>query len=166
MDATTLAILNILQEDARTPNAEIARRVGLAPSAVHERIRKLEERGMVQGYTARLDPHALGLGLLAFIFVRADERVGSDDTAEALAGIPEVQEVHHIAGEDCVLVKVRAPDTEALSRLLRDRFGALPAVRSTRTTVVLRTVKESGTLPLGTPDGEAAEPRAAEAARA
>ena len=169
MDATTLEILNILQDDARTPNAEIARRVGLAPSAVYERIRKLEERGIVQGYTARLDPRALGLGLLAFVFVRADERVGSDETAQVLSAIPEVQEVHHIAGEDCFLVKVRAPDTEALSRLLRDRFGALPAVRSTRTTVVLRTVKESGALPLGAPDGEAAAdaaPRATEASRA
>ena len=73
---------------------------------------------------------------------------------QGATAIPEVQEVHHIAGEDCFLVKVRAPDTEALSRLLRDRFGALPAVRSTRTTVVLRTVKESGALPLGVSEGE------------
>ena len=169
MDATTIEILNILQQDARTPNAEIARRVGLAPSAVYERMRKLEERGIVQGYTARLDARALGLGLLAFVFVRADERVGSDETAQLLSAIPEVQEVHHIAGEDCFLVKVRAPDTEALSRLLRDRFGALPAVRSTRTTVVLRTVKEGGALPLGAPEGEAADAaaqRATEPARA
>ena len=159
MDGTTLQILKILQDDARTPNAEIARRVGLAPSAVHERLRKLEERGIVRGYTARLDPKALGLGLLAFVFVRAEERGGADDTAQQLAAIPEVQEVHHIAGEDCFLVKVRAPDTEALGILLRDRLGALPAVRSTRTTVVLRTVKEDPALPTGAPTAEpVAEP--------
>ena len=159
MDGTTLQILKILQDDARTPNAEIARRVGLAPSAVHERLRKLEERGIVRGYTARLDPRALGLGLLAFVFVRAEERGGADDTAQQLAAIPEVQEVHHIAGEDCFLVKVRAPDTEALGILLRDRIGALPAVRSTRTTVVLRTVKEDPALPTGAPTPEpSAEP--------
>ena len=148
MDGTTLEILNILQSDARTPNAEIARRVGLAPSAVHERVRKLEERGIVRGYSARLDPRPLGLGLLAFVFVRAEDRVGSDDTAEQLAAIPEVQEVHHIAGEDCFLVKVRAPDTESLGVLLRDRMGRLPTVRSTRTTIVLHTVKEDPSLPI------------------
>jgi Lrp/AsnC family leucine-responsive transcriptional regulator len=148
MDGTTLEILNILQSDARTPNAEIARRVGLAPSAVHERVRKLEERGIVRGYSARLDPRPLGLGLLAFVFVKAEERVGSDDTAEQLAAIPEVQEVHHIAGEDCFIVKVRAADTESLGVLLRDRMGRLPTVRSTRTTIVLHTVKEDPSLPI------------------
>ena len=152
MDETTVGILRILQADARTPNAEIARRVGLAPSAVHDRIRKLEERGLVRGYSARLDPRGLGLGLLAYVFVRAEERVGSDETGEQLASLPEVQEVHHIAGEDCFLVKVRAPDTEALGNLLRDRIGALASVRSTRTTIVLRTLKETGALPIGTPD--------------
>ena len=152
MDTTTVEILRILQADARTPNAEIARRVGLAASAVHDRIRKLEERGLVRGYSARLDPRSLGLGLLAYVFVRAEERVGSDETGEQLASLPEVQEVHHIAGEDCFLVKVRAPDTETLGNLLRDRIGALPSVRSTRTTIVLRTLKETGALPIGAPD--------------
>lgn len=151
MDATTVEILRILQADARTPNAEIARRVGLAPSAVHDRVRKLEAQGLVRGYSARLDPRALGLGLLAYVSVRAEERVGSDHTGELLASIPEVQEVHHIAGEDCYLLKVRVADTESLGILLRDRIGALPTVRSTRTTIVLRTVKETADLPLGAP---------------
>jgi Lrp/AsnC family leucine-responsive transcriptional regulator len=74
--------------------------------------------------------------------------VGERETAQRLADLPEVQEVHHIAGEDCYLVKVRARDTEALGRLLRERFGAVPSVRSTRTTIVLETVKESSRLPL------------------
>lgn len=157
MDGTTLEILNILQSDARTPNAEIARRVGLAPSAVHERVRKLEERGIVRGYSARLNPRPLGLGLLAFVFVRSEERVGSDDTARELAAIPEVQEVHHIAGEDCFLVKVRAADTESLGVLLRDRIGRLSTVRSTRTTIVLHTVKEDPSLPIAAAPAESEE---------
>ena len=140
-------ILDILQQDARTSNAEVARRVGMAPSAVFERIRKLEERGVITGYTARLDPRALGLGLLAFVFVRSDEKLGAPETEARLAEIPEAQEVHHIAGEDCFLVKVRAPDTESLGRLLRERFGAIPSVRSTKTTIVLQTIKESSELP-------------------
>jgi Lrp/AsnC family leucine-responsive transcriptional regulator len=147
-DEIDLKILELLQEDARIANAEIARRVGMAPSAILERIRKLEARGVLAGYAARIDPHALGLGLLAFVFVRAEGRVWESTAAERLAGIPGVQEVHHIAGEDCYLVKVRAADTEDLGRLLRERFAAVANVRSTRTTVVLATVKESARLPL------------------
>jgi Lrp/AsnC family transcriptional regulator, leucine-responsive regulatory protein len=147
IDETDRQILDILQKDARTSNAEVARRVGMAPSAVFERIRKLEERGVITGYTARLDPHALGLGLLAFVFVRSDEKLGAPETEARLAEVPEAQEVHHIAGEDCFLVKVRAADTESLGRLLRERFGAIETVRSTKTTIVLQTIKETLELP-------------------
>jgi|SRR5437867_1060584 len=141
-------ILTILQGNSRTSNAEIARKVGLAPSAVFERIRKLEERGVVQAYTARIEPHAVGLGLVAFTFVRSNDRPGGIQTAEKLAEIPEVLEVHHVAGEDCFLVKVRAADTEALGRLLRERLGKIGTITSTRTTIVLETVKESSELPI------------------
>ena len=141
-------ILTILQSNARTSNAEIARQVGLAPSAVFERIRKLEERGVLESYTARIDPHAVGLGLVAFTFVRSNDRPGGIQTAEKLAEIPEVLEVHHVAGEDCFLVKVRAADTEALGRLLRERLGKIGTITSTRTTIVLETVKETAELPI------------------
>lgn len=149
LDATDRELLRLLQENARTANAELARRVGMAPSAVLERVRKLEERGVIRGYAARIEPRALGLGLTAFLFVRAEERVGAPETAELLAALPEVLEVHHVAGEDCFLVKVRVEDTEALGRLLRERVGSIPTVRSTRTTIVLGTVKEDGVLPIG-----------------
>jgi Lrp/AsnC family leucine-responsive transcriptional regulator len=148
MDAIDVAILESLQGDARMSNAELARRVGMAPSAVLERVRKLEERGVIAGYEARLNPRALGAGLAAFVFVRTDEPVGGRETEKALAGIPEVQEVHHVAGEDCFLVKVRVADTQTLGTLLRDCIGAIPTVRSTRTTIVLQTVKETGNIPV------------------
>ncbi len=124
-------------------------RSNLAPSAVFERIRKLEERGVLRGFRADVDPHAAGLPLLAFVFVRSNERAGGVGTAEKLSRIPEVLEVHHVAGEDCFLVKVRAADTEDLGRLLREKFGTISTVTSTRTTIVLETVKESTVLPLG-----------------
>jgi Lrp/AsnC family leucine-responsive transcriptional regulator len=155
MDSADTTILTILQDNARTSNAEIARQIGMAPSGVLERIRKLEATGLIRGYQAHIDPHPLGLGLLAFVAVRSDERVGEQQTGEQLAAMPEVQEVHHIAGEDCFLVKVRAPDTEALGRILRERFGAIPSVRSTRTTIVLSTLKETARLPLPPADGAA-----------
>lgn len=147
IDDTDRQILEILQHDARTSNAEVARRVGMAPSAVFERIRKLEERGVITGYAARVEPRALERGLLAFVLVRAEERVGDTTTERRLAAIADVQEVHHIAGEDCYLVKVRVADTEALGRLLRERLGALDTVRNTRTTIVLHTIKETTELP-------------------
>ena len=142
-------ILNILQTDARTPNAEVARQVGMAPSATLERLRKLEQQGVIAGYAARLDPQQLGAGLLAFVFVRTDDGVAAERTEAKLAEIAEVQEVHHVAGEDCFLLKVRTADTAALGRLLRDRIAHIGTVRSTRTTIVLETVKDVTTLPLG-----------------
>lgn len=148
LDATDRAILEQLQANARISNADIARQLDMAPSAILDRIRKLEQRGVIQGYMARIDPVAVGLGLTAFINVSTEERIGSGAIGQALSRQPEVLEVHHVAGEDCYLVKVRVPDTEALSRLLRERFGRLKGVRSTRTTIVLSTVKEAAGLPL------------------
>jgi Lrp/AsnC family transcriptional regulator, leucine-responsive regulatory protein len=151
MDGIDRQILNILQSDARISNAEVARQVGLAPSAVLERIRKLEDRQIIRAYEARINPIALDLGLLAFIYVRTDEPIGAPVAEKLLAALPEVQEVHHIAGEDCFLVKVRVANTDALQTLLRERIGAIATVRSTRTTIVLASVKESATLPVPQP---------------
>ena len=96
-------------------------------------------------------PRRVGLPLLAFIFVRDEERPGEERTSQLVSEIPEVLEVHHVAGEDCLLVKVRATDTDALGRLLRDRLGRIPTIVTTRTTIVLGTVKESSQLPLPLP---------------
>ncbi len=157
IDVIDKHILMILQENARTSNAEIARQVGLVPSAILERVRKLEERGVIKGYTARLDARKVGLGLLAFIFVRTDDFAGEEETAVLLSEIPEVMEVHHIAGEDCFLVKVYSPDTETLGRLLREKIAAIKSVRSTRTTIVLQTSKETSSLALGSDEQEGKE---------
>jgi Lrp/AsnC family leucine-responsive transcriptional regulator len=114
-------------------------------------VRKLEERGVIEGYAARVNPKLVGLPLLSYIFVRDDEKPGEEETARLVAEIPEVLEVHHVAGEDCFLVKVRAADTDALHRLLRERLGRIESIKSTRTTIVLDTVKETSALPLAAP---------------
>ena len=147
-DPIDLQILEILQSNARGTQADIARAVGLAPSAVLERIRKLEARGVVRGYAAQIDARALDQSTLAFVSVRGDEALGDDNIARALAELPEVLEVHLIAGEDCYLVKVRAKDPEHLGQLLRTRFARISGVKSTRTTIVLETVKETARLPI------------------
>lgn len=148
IDDVDKKILKIIQGSARASHSEIAREVGMAPSAVFERIRKLEKRGVIQGYETRLNPQAVDLGLLAFIFIRAQEPVGKLEAERRLTQLPEVLEIHDVAGEDCYLIKVRVANTEALGDLLRNKIGAIPAISSTRTTIVLTTVKETSQLPI------------------
>jgi Lrp/AsnC family leucine-responsive transcriptional regulator len=146
IDGIDRQILAIMQKDARIANAEIARQVGLAASAVLERIRKLEERGVVRGYAAEIEGKQVDLGLTAFIFVQTKECDYGTDLE--LAKIPEVLEVHDVAGEDSNLLKVKAKDTDDLSRILREKIKPIPNVLSTRTTIVLGTVKETMALPI------------------
>lgn len=150
IDGKDREIVTIIQQNARIPAAEIARKVGMAASAVFERIKKLEEKGVIRGYSATIEPHALGLGLLAFIRVQSSGQC--EGVGRALARIPGVQEVHHIAGDDDYLVKVRTAGPEALGRILREAFKAVPGLRGTRTTVVLETLKETTQLPIDPDD--------------
>lgn len=154
IDEIDRQILRMLQQNARTSNAEIARAVGMAPSAIFERIRKLEERDVIKGYTACLDPRALGYGLLAFVSIQPTAMGRATEILEHLSGIPEVQEVHLIVGDDCFMVKVRAADTRSLARLLQEKIQSLDFVGSTRTTIVLETAKERLDLPLREPASE------------
>jgi Lrp/AsnC family transcriptional regulator, leucine-responsive regulatory protein len=149
IDATDRHILALLQENARMTQTEVAKAVGLAPSAVMERIRKLETRGIITGYAALVDPHVVDQRMLAFVAVRTNV-VGDEERAVAarLATIPEVLEVHYVAGEDCLLLKMRARDAEHVGLLLRNQVSAVPGVSSTRTTIVLGSMKESPRLPI------------------
>jgi Lrp/AsnC family leucine-responsive transcriptional regulator len=146
IDGVDKAILNILQQDGRISNADIARQINLAPSAVLERIRKLEERKIIRGYSAEIDPKALEYGLTAIIAIRTSEC--GEGVGEMLSEVPEVQEVHEVAGDDCFLIKVVTQDTESLGRLLREKIKGLPNVTNTRTTVVLKTFKQGTRLPI------------------
>ena len=136
------SILDILQYNARTSQAELAKAVGLAPSAVTERLRKLEAKGIIKDYVALIDPHVVARGLLAFVSVRTSEHGPDMSSAIELSKIPEVLEVHHVAGDDCYLLKVRARDAEHLGQILRQQIASAQCVTSTRTTIVLETVKE------------------------
>lgn len=147
LDEVDRHILRALQANARTSNADIARELDMAPSAILERIRKLEQRGIIAGYEARLAPKALGLGLTAFVFARFSAAGGGAETDRALAAIPELSEIHHVAGEDCLLIKLRVRDTDDLSRVL-GQIKQQPELIQTRTTIVLSTAKESATLAL------------------
>ena len=149
IDDVSLKILKILQQKARIPNVEVARQVGMAPSAVLERIRKLEKQGFIDGYEVRLNPKRFARSLVAFVSVKLKKLDAEIKIGQALARSPEVQEVHYVAGEDAFWVKIRAADTEALSRLIRDNIAAIEGVQSTRTTIVLSTYKETARIPIG-----------------
>jgi Lrp/AsnC family leucine-responsive transcriptional regulator len=151
LDAIDTRILEMLQANGRVTQVDISRDVGLAPSAVLERIRKLEARGVIRGYTALLDPAVARLGMLAFVAVQSTEAPWEDRVGRELALLPEVLEVHHVAGDDCFFVKIRAHDAEHLGELLKSSIGRIEGVRSTRTTIVLGSFKESTVLPLTVP---------------
>jgi len=147
IDMKDKEILNMLQNNCRISNAEIARRMNMAPSAILERVRKLEKKGIIRGYELRVDPKALGLSLAVITLVKTEENVGSTRIGRDLAGIPEIQEVYFTAGEYSYMVKARVADTDDLTRLLK-KMGEVPGIRDTRTTFVLDTIKETAGLDL------------------
>lgn len=147
IDEVDCHILQELQRNARVSSAEMARNLGMAASAVGERVRKLEKGGLIKAYEARLDRKRLGRALTAFTFVHTEEAVGVLDTGERLAAIEGVMEVHYCAGRDSYLMKVSAPDTEALAVLIKE-VGRIETVKDTQTTVVLSTIKETSATPV------------------
>jgi Lrp/AsnC family leucine-responsive transcriptional regulator len=131
-------LLSLLMADARSSYAELARAVGLSGPSVHDRVRRLERSGAIRGYSALVDPAALGLGVTALVGILQREGVEQDDLAAALAGIEEVEDCWFVAGEEAFVVKVRVADVDALEHIL----GVLrrtTGVARTRTTVVLST---------------------------
>jgi len=129
------AIVAALIEDGRLSYTDLAERVGLSVSAVHQRVRRLERRGVIQGYGARVDLRALGLPLTAFIAIRPLDPAAPDDAPERLADLPEIESCYSVAGDDFYLLKVRVAGPVELERLLQQIRSA--ANVTTRTTVVL-----------------------------
>ena len=149
IDETGYEILKILQRKARIPNVEVARQVNMAPSAVLERIRKLESQGYIDGYEVRLNPRRFNRAMVAFVFVETQEAASRTAVAKSLARVPAIQEIHFIAGPDRFLIKLRVAGPEELNRLLQDDIGSIPGIARTCTHVVLETLKETANIPLG-----------------
>ncbi len=148
LDDVSLNILKILQEKARIPNVEVARQVEMAPSAVLERIRKMERQGVIDGYEVRLNPEQFDRRQIAFIEVRTRSVGDQPEIGRSLAAVPEIQEVHYVAGEDCYLVKLRVADTAELAVVIREKIAVIDEVVATRTATVLRTYKETLRIPI------------------
>jgi Lrp/AsnC family leucine-responsive transcriptional regulator len=148
-------ILMLLQEDARLSNAALAKEVGLTVSTVHERVKKLERKGIIKGYVALVDADALGKPITAFI--RLSVGVSTESYLESKNSVmnvclaePEVLECHGVAGEDCYVLKVRTASPKALEKLV-ERIRCQATVSRSVTSIVLSTFKESTVV---VPDGE------------
>jgi len=145
MDTTDLKIIDLLQQDARMTNAQVAEQVNLTASSVYERVRKMQEQGVIQRYTIQVDPAALGKPLTAFIrlTVAYDERQAAG--VAALGADPDVLECYSVAGEDCYIIKTRVggpAELEALIHRIRSRLTVLRSV----TMIALSAIKEDGAL--------------------
>ena len=147
IDPIDARILDILQRDGRRSYAEIGAEVGMSGPSAHERVKKLEARGILRGFMAQVEPAAVGLGVLAFMWVTQAPGSIADDITDDFAGIPEVEACHRIAGEADYLLKIRAGDTADLERIVR-RVQSTRHVYRTETDIVFSTPFERRPLPI------------------
>ena len=140
MEDTDRGIVRALSMDGRLSYTDLAERVGLSVSAVHQRVRRLEQRGVIRGYAAQVDYSALGLPLTAFVAIRPIDPSQPDDAPDRLAGLAQIEACYSVAGEDFYLLLVRVASPGELERLLQEIRTA--ANVTTRTTVVLSTPYE------------------------
>jgi len=140
VEDTDRAIVRLLSEDGRMSFTDLGKATGLSTSAVHQRVRRLEQRGMVTGYVARIDPAAVGLALTAFVSIRPMDPSQPDDSPERLRDLPEIEACYSVAGDESYILLVRVASPLALEDLLA-RIRAVASV-ATRTTIVLSTPYE------------------------
>ena len=150
LDKTDRKILKLLQQNARIAMTELAEKVGLSTTPVTERVRRLEREGIISGYHARLNPHALGQSLLVFVEIKLRSKSGNilEDFRREVALIPQIMECHLVSGEYDYLIKVRLPDMSAYRDMLGNILLQLPAAAESRSYVVMEEVKEDMLLTL------------------
>jgi len=147
LDDTDREILRILQEDARTPFSEIARRIDMSSATVHDRVNRMKDEGVITGYHAEVDPKALGYDVSAVVGFRV-EQGREEGVLDRLSAIDGVQEIHLTTGDWDVVARLYANDAEELKDLLFDRIANMDGLLRSNTTVVLDTPHESEALPV------------------
>src|SRR5215472_12316000 len=141
MEETNRKIVNLLASDGRISFTELARQTGLSVSAVQQRVRRLEERGVIRGYSAVIDPQQAGLPLTAFVSIKPFDPAAPDDAPDRLAHLSAIEACHSVAGDESYILKIRVASPAALEDLLQ-QIRSLANV-STRTTIVLSTPYEN-----------------------
>lgn len=150
LDETNLQILRILQEDGSTTNADLARKIGLKPPSVLQRVRKLEQTGIIQHYTAHLSPEKLGFSLTVFANISLSlHHIDSIDSfVKEISGIPEVLEIHHVSGEYDFLIKLVVKNIRHYEQLIREQLACVKGIAKVQSCFVLASPKETSALPL------------------
>jgi len=146
LDDLDRIILTVLQDDARTSFAELARKLKVSEGTVHMRVKKLREKGIIEGFHARVSPSKMGKGLTAIVSIKAEPSLYS----EVLGKVVEMEDVYEVldmTGEFYAVLKVRAADIESLARII-DKIGDIKGVSSTQTEVALKTLKEQHKIPI------------------
>lgn len=153
LDRIDRKLLRLLQADGRMSMTELAEKIGLSVTPCSERVKRLERDGVIAGYHARLDPQALGLGLLVFVEIKLSAKSGAifDDFRREVLKLPNVLECHLVSGEFDYLIKARIPEMTAYRKLLGDMLLALPGARESRSYMVMEEIKESLELEVGEP---------------
>ena len=151
LDPIDLQILKLLQTDGRMSNADLAQQVGLAPPTVLRRVKLLEEHGYIRGYVALVDPLALGLTVTAFIFIETSSGCDLVELNDFLIQLPGVQEVHHLIGEWCFMIKVRTQTPQTLEQIIYQQLRNHSSVRRTFTTLATSSTYESPAIPVPEP---------------
>ena len=142
LDQIDYRILNLLQKDARMTQMEIATAVGLSQPAVAERMRKLEQQGVITGYAAQVNARLLGKGITAFIGVAVEHPKYNEGFTRKIVSLPDVLECHHVTGQFSYYLKVKTETTESLDRLISEQIRTIPGVERTHTTIAMSSVKE------------------------
>jgi Lrp/AsnC family transcriptional regulator, leucine-responsive regulatory protein len=148
LDHLDFQILEHLSLNARVTWTELSAQLGLSAPAITERVRKLEERGVIRGYTVLLEPELLGYELLAFIAVQISDAKSRKTFLERVKTMPEVLECHHMSGDDDYWLKVRCAGTKALERIITEELKTISSGIKTRTSIALRSLKDSPSLPI------------------
>lgn len=150
VDAFDRKILQVLIENARASNVEIAQKVGLSEAPCSRRIRRMEVEGVIENYSVRLNPDAIGIGFVAYVTLVLDYVTAS--TAERfyqeIRAIPEVMSCYIVSGGYDAILHVAATDSRAYSEIVFNRLRRIPGVKDVRSSFVMRTIKESPSLPL------------------
>ncbi len=148
LDALDIKLLHYLMRQGRMTWAELASLLELSAPGAADRVRRLEDRQVIRGYAALVDPEAIGYGLTAFIAVTLERPEHRSAFLQRVQALAEVQECHHVTGEDDYWLKVRCRHTKDLERLISEDLKGLPGILKTRTTIALSTVKETPILPI------------------
>ncbi len=145
IDKFDVALLKVLQGDARASLQDISKRVGLSPTPCWNRIRKMEADGVIQGYTVRIDPAAIGFSETVIVQVTLESHTDETlyDFGKMLEQIPEVLEAYLVSGDYDYYIRIAVKDTRDYERLLRERLYRIPGIRHSKSSFVLRTLKES-----------------------